>query len=112
MNSTHFDRMMLVLLVLFLGLIAFRPLLAPAPVAANNENRHFFVEPGVTVLQSPNKDRRLTGKVVIDLNTGKIWGFPTLTDLPYPVDITKETPPVSEPIYLGKFDFAAIDGSK
>jgi len=36
-----------------------------------------------------------------------VWGFPTLSSDPYPVDVTKAAPPTSKPIYLGKYDFAA-----
>jgi hypothetical protein len=50
----------------------------------------------------------MQGKVVIDLRTGEVWGFPTLDRVPYPVDWTKPTPPVSSPMYLGKFDFAKM----
>jgi hypothetical protein len=47
------------------------------------------------------------GKVVINRRTGDIWGFPTGNDSPYPITPTKKEPPVSRPMYLGRFDFSA-----
>jgi hypothetical protein len=47
--------------------------------------------------------------VVVDLSNGKIWGFPTWSDKPYPADSTKSTPPISRPFYLGKFDLSVVD---
>jgi hypothetical protein len=47
------------------------------------------------------------GKVVINKRTGDIWGFPTGNESPYPITPTKKEPPISKPMYLGQFDFAA-----
>jgi hypothetical protein len=58
----------------------------------------------VTVLTA----QRRKGKVVVDLVTGKVWGFPTLSDNPYPVDTVHTILPVSHPIYLGRFDLSEI----
>lgn len=110
MSKTNlFDRLVLTLIALFLGLIAVRPFLTPQTVKAQAENHDFYIEPGTTMLHSPDKEQHLAGRVVVDLTTGKIWGFPTITDALYPLDPTKTTPPVSYPIYLGRFDFSAID---
>jgi hypothetical protein len=68
-----------------------------------------YVEPGTTMLRSPDGSRQVLGKVVIDLQSGKIWGLPTLTEAPYPVNTINSEPPVSHPIYLGRFDFAALN---
>jgi hypothetical protein len=46
--------------------------------------------------------------MVIDLSTGKMWGFPTLVQAPYPQDATSTQPPTSEPFLLGTFDLGAI----
>ena len=48
----------------------------------------------------------------IDLQSGDIWGFPTNTDLPYPVDLINNSPPVSASIYLGRFDLSSMKRSK
>ncbi len=40
---------------------------------------------------------------------GNIWGFPTLSSLPYPMSNTMgDKPPVSTPMYLGKFDLSRM----
>jgi hypothetical protein len=46
--------------------------------------------------------------VVINLNSGDIFGFPTLVNGPYPVDIAGNKPPVSKPIFPGTFDFSSL----
>jgi len=112
MKSTLVDRIVLTLIAIFLGMIALRPLIAPRSVAAQPETHNFYIEPGTTMLHSPAKDRHVMGKVLVDLSNGTIWGLPTTTDAPYPVDATKTTPPVSAPIYLGRYDFSAIDTSR
>jgi hypothetical protein len=50
--------------------------------------------------------------MIIDLRNGDIWGFPTNTDLPYPVDFVNNTVPVVGAIYLGRFDLSTIKPSK
>ena len=101
---------LLVVIALALSVIALHPFIAPQPVAAADSTPApaLYIEPGTTTLRSPCADRAVTGKVVVDLTNGNIWGFPTLTSAPYPLDATKNSPPVSKPIYLGKYDFAAI----
>ncbi|HJT88102.1 MAG TPA: hypothetical protein VJ732_09605 [Bryobacteraceae bacterium] len=97
-------------IAVFLGILAFRPAVAPAPVAAQSSD-HFpaYIEPGVTSLRKPDGTQQVQGKVVVDLRNGNIWGFPTLSGAPYPVDMTTPKPPVSKPMYLGRFDLEAMD---
>jgi hypothetical protein len=59
------------------------------------------------MLRTPDNSQQVYGKVAIDMRTGKIWGFPTFQQSsPYPIDVTKSSPPTSHPIYLGKFALA------
>jgi hypothetical protein len=95
-------------IAIVLGILALRPLAGPPPVSAQSEAPLLYVEPGTTVLRRPDGGAQMQGKVVIDLRTGDIWGFPTLEGVPYPVARTKTTPPVSEPMYLGKFDLSKM----
>jgi hypothetical protein len=44
---------------------------------------------------------------MIDLRNGDIWGFPTKSMLPYPVDPLRKDSPVVKPVYLGRFDLSA-----
>lgn len=60
-------------------------------------------EPGVTTLRTAGGGRTAIGKVAYDTCTGNVWGFPTGTNAPYPVDSTSPQTPVSQPIYLGRF---------
>jgi hypothetical protein len=108
MKLNFFDRAVLALAMIFLGLIALRPLFAPEVARAQANVDHLYIEPGIKTLLSPDRTRQVQGKVVVDLTNGNIWGFPTSTDVPYPIDPTKPQPATSAPVYLGKFDFAAM----
>ena len=80
-----------------------------APVQAQAEGIYpVHIEPGTRTIRAPDGSTQVLGRVVVDLRNGRIYGFPTLVDGPYPVDTTKPEPPVSKPIYLGQFDFAAM----
>lgn len=79
---------------------------APLPTTAGDV---LYIEPGTTMLRSTDGNTQIFGKMVVDMNTGSIWGFPTLTGAPYPVDITTSKPPVSHPMFLGTFAFQDID---
>ena len=111
MTLNLFDRVTLAMATLFLGIIALRPLFAPDVAQAQStvdHLYHLYIEPGVHTLLAPDRSQQVLGKVVIDTSTGNIWGFPTLQDLPYPVDPLKTQPPTSHPMYLGKFDLAGM----
>jgi hypothetical protein len=104
----RFRRTILLLTALLLSVIAVRPYLIPQRVEAQSSERYdFYIEPGTYMIRAPAGSRQVLGKVVVDLKTGDVWGFPTLGADPYPSDITKSEPPTSKPIYLGKYDFAA-----
>ena len=109
MQLRPLDRVLLALIAIFLGIIALRPLMQPVTAHAQPEVRHLYIEPGTTMLHVPGKDRHVLGKVGIDLTNGDVWGFPTFSELPYPYEPTKTTPPVSRPVYMGKYDFSALD---
>jgi hypothetical protein len=107
MRTDWTSKILLAIIAVFLGLIALRPFFAAEPVHAQSGDAYpFFVEPGYVTLRAPDGSRQVTGKMVIDMTTGDIWGFPTMTSSPYPIDSTTATPPVSRPMYLGKFDFS------
>ena len=110
MRTAVYTNVALTVIAIFLGVIALRPLAAPARVSAQaaSEASHFYIEPRTTFLRRPDGRAQAEGKVVVDLRTGDIWGFPTLEGVPYPVDRMKNEPAVSEPMYLGKFDFSKM----
>jgi len=91
------------------GIGAMRPYFAPAPVKAQTEMRDVYVEPGVVMLRAPDGRRQVLGKVVIDLRTGNVWGFPTLSQDPYPSSGMNTTPQTSHPFLLGRFAVEDMD---
>ena len=106
MRADSTCKVLLLAITVLVAVIALRPFFAAQPVHAQSQDAYpFFIEPGYVTLRAPDGSRQVTGKMVVDLRNGDIWGFPTLTSSPYPVDATTSTPPTSRPIYLGKFDF-------
>jgi hypothetical protein len=107
MTLDRFTKAVLVVIAVFLGMIAFRPVVHPAPVQAQaSEAYPFYIEPGYTMLRKPDGTSQVYGKVAVDMRTGDIWGFPTTVQGPYPIDNAKTVPPKSYPMYLGKFMFS------
>ena len=106
MTLDRFTKTILIAIALLLGMLVFRPVLQPAPVRAQSSDAYpFFIEPGVTTIRKPDGTAQMYGKMVVDMRTGDIWGFPTLSQSPYPVDAAQTKPPSSHPIYLGRFMF-------
>jgi hypothetical protein len=106
--ADYYTRIVLTVIAILLGIIAFRPIVQPGPVSAQSSQSYIYVEPRVTTLRKPDGTQQVEGRVVIDLRNGDIWGFPTLSALPYPVDTIRSQPPVSTPMYLGRFDFSKM----
>jgi hypothetical protein len=106
MKPDRFTKIVLVVIAALLAVLALRPVVQPAPVRAQAEEGYpFFVEPGYTMLRKPDGTAQVYGKMVIDMRNGDIWGFPTLTTSPYPIDPSQTKPPKASPMYLGKFMF-------
>ncbi len=61
------------------------------------------------MLRSPDGTTQVYGRMMVDLRNGKVWGFPTLSTSPYPVDVGSTKSPVSHPFLLGTFDFSDTD---
>jgi len=102
-------RVLLLMIALPLAVLAIRPVVQPPPVSAQaGEQYPYYVEPGYTMIRKPDGTAQMYGKIVIDMRTGDVWGFPTLTQSPYPVDTATTTPPKSHPIYLGRFLFSEM----
>ena len=109
MRTTAYTNVALTAISILLGVIALRPLATPAAVRAQSPDLpYLYIEPHTTVLRRPDGRALAEGKVVVDLRTGNIWGFPTLEGVPYPVNRMKSEPPVSEPMYLGRFDLSKM----
>jgi hypothetical protein len=91
-----------------LALLVIHQYQTPVPVHAQNELSNIFIEPGYLTLRSPDGLTQVQGKMVVNLNNGEVWGFPTLNNSPYPVDLGNTKPPVSHAMYLGQFDFSTM----
>ena len=108
MHLDRFTKAVLLVIAVLLGVIVFRPVVQPAPVRAQAQSEDgypFYVEPGYTMIRKPDGTSQMYGKVIVDMRNGDIWGFPTLTTSPYPIDSAQTKPPKSYPMYLGKFMF-------
>jgi len=103
-----YTKLVITTIALLLGLIAIRLYDNPPAVEAQSDQSVLYIEPRVTMLRKPDDGSQIQGKVVIDKRTGDIWGFPTGANLPYPIDLARSNPPVSTPIYLGRFDFSRM----
>lgn len=89
--------------------IAVRHYIAPESARAQNTAYPVFIEPGVQMLKSSDGRKQLYGRMVVDLRTGKIWGFPTQTTDPYPFNALNSKPQTSHPFELGRFAFEDMD---
>ena len=104
-----YTRAILTTIAISLGVLVLRPALTPIAVQAQSETPALFIEPGTTSIRNPDGSFQGAGKVVVDLRTGDIWGFPTISPLTvYPMDGSATKPPTIKPIYLGRFDFSAM----
>ncbi len=102
-------KLLLCVIAILLGIIALRPFFTAETVHAQGSDVYpFYLEPGYIMLRAPDGSQQVMGKMVVDMRTGAIWGFPTYQSSPYPVDSTRTVPPVSVPMYLGKFDFKRV----
>jgi hypothetical protein len=103
-------KFLLLVIAVALVAIAARPYVWPVPVAAESSPAHaFYIEPGVQMLRYPDGTGQVYGKIVVDLKSGKIWGFPTGTADPYPSYPLDNKPTVSKPFALGRYAFEDTD---
>jgi hypothetical protein len=109
MKIDWFAKSVLVLIAALLGSIALRPYENPPTVMAQHEAYPLYFEPGTSMLRAPDGSQQVMGKVAIDLSNGNIWGFPTLTQDPYPAAGANTKPPTSHPFLLGRFALADIE---
>ncbi len=108
MKNPATTNILLLFIALALIAIALKPLRQPQAAKAQSEISAPFpvyIEPGTQMIRSPDGSQNVYGKMVVDLTTGRVWGFPTLNSAPYPIDISSAKPPVSRAIFLGTFAF-------
>src|SRR3954466_14968278 len=111
-KTAIYTNVVLTLIALFLGVIALRPVTHPAPVLAQSDFSFLYVEPRTTLLRKPDGSQQVEGKVVIDMRNGDIWGFPTLSSTPYPVDTFNQVPPGRTAYVSGQVRLLQNDGGR
>ena len=100
----NITNLLLLVIAVALVAIAIEPYIKPRPAQAQvMADYPLYFEPGVYLLRAPDGTSQIYGKVVVDLRSGKIFGFPTYGQQPYPIDITTTKPITSKPIVLGRF---------
>lgn len=110
MRKNKITNFLLLLIAIALIAIAIRPYLAPDSVQAQSGSPYpFYIEPGSVMLRAPDGSRQVYGRVVVDMRTGKIWGFPTYSPDTYPANGADTKPRTSHPFVLGKFAFEDTD---
>ena len=85
--------------------IAVQPIFAPKTAEAQSTVYPLYIEPGSEMLRTPDGTTQVFGKVMVDMRTGKIWGFPTNAPHSYPSNGLQNKPPTSRPFELGRFAF-------
>ncbi|MBZ5611173.1 MAG: hypothetical protein LAP38_23165 [Acidobacteriia bacterium] len=113
LRADLYTKSVLTAIAVLLGVLALRPVLRPIPAQAQSEGRTLYIEPGVTMIRKPDGSSLGDGKMVVDLKSGDVWGFPTMVlNARYPVDVSNSKPAVSKPVYLGRFDFSSLSVEK
>jgi len=94
-------------IVILLGIVAFRPVVQPPPVMAQDGSPYpFHIEQGTVSLRKPD-GTTTWGKIAVDMRNGDVWGFPMQAqNTPFPVFGPSASPKVSHPLYLGKMAFS------
>ena len=105
MDSKHYQNLLLTVIALALSTIAVHAWIDTPRVRADS-GTGFYLEPGTVSIPTADYLAQTQGKMVVNLQNGDIWGFPTTITTPYPIESGK--PAVAKPVYLGKFDFGAM----
>src|SRR5882757_7757656 len=110
MKNDTVTKLLLSVIAIALVAIAIRPFWTAVPAHAQSGAAYLvYIEPGVQMLKTSDGRKQVYGRVVVDLRTGKIWGFPTITTDPYPFDALNSKPQTSRPFELGRFAFEDMD---
>lgn len=109
MRRENLTIVLLSIIAVALAAIALQPLISPRRAEAQSTPYPFYIEPGSELLRAPDGSKQVYGKVVVDMRTGKIWGFPTNAPQSYPTAGLQNKPPTSRPFELGKFAFEDTD---
>jgi hypothetical protein len=106
MRRENLTIVLLSIIAVALVAIAVEPIFAPRPAEAQSGVPYpFYIEPGSELIRRPDGASQVYGKVIVDMRTGKIWGFPTLAPQSYPSAGMQNKLPTSRPFELGRFAF-------
>jgi len=103
MKSDIYTKIMLTTIAIFLGILALRPLIAPGNDLEESTAVSAPLQFSENLGEFESKNRRMGGRLAIDLRTGNVYGFPTDGNF-YPRNPLKEGIVVSDPILLGRFN--------
>ena len=110
MKNISLTNILLSIIAIALVAITTRPYVAPHAVKAQSSSPYpFYFEPGTQMLRAPDGSKQVYGRVVVDMRTGKVWGFPTYTTDTYPTNPVDTKPQVSHPFVLGRVAFEDTD---
>ena len=100
---------LLALIALSLAAIAVRPYVQPAAVEAQSGGNAdpLFVEPGTVLMRAPGGGQ-IPGKVITNLRTGNIWGFPTGAGDGYPMSAVDSKQESVHAVLLGHYELGEI----
>ena len=102
MNRRWFTNLLLLLIAVALVAIAIRPYVSRKLAQAQSGLPYpLYIEPGTQMLRAPDGSKQVYGRVMIDMRTGKVWGFPTNRTDTYPTNAMESKPEVSHPFALG-----------
>jgi hypothetical protein len=110
MNRRWLTNFLLLLIAVALVAIAVKPYVTPQVAQAQSGLPYpIYIEPGTQMLRAPDGSKQVYGRVMIDMRTGKVWGFPTGSTDTYPTNAMDSKPQVSHPFALGRFAFEDIE---
>jgi hypothetical protein len=109
MKLDWFVKLLLLVIAILLAVVAFRPVVQPAQVLAQNGSPYpFHIEQGTVSLRKPD-GTTTWGKIVVDMCNGDVWGFPVKAqNTPYPVFGPGDSSKVSHPMFLGRMAFEEV----
>jgi hypothetical protein len=76
MKLDWLSRIALAIIALSLALLTIQPWFEAKTVFAQNGTANLYIEPGTTMIQAPDRSSQFYGKVVVDLQRGKIGASP------------------------------------
>jgi hypothetical protein len=109
LQSTRTTNVLLAVIAVSLAAIAVRPYVQPVAVQAQSGANvdPLFVEPGTSLIHIPSGGQ-IPGKVITNLRTGAVWGFPTGSGDGYPASAIDSKPETVHPVLLGRYELGDI----